>query len=228
MVRVLVIDDDARLVSLLAEYLAPFSLDVEGAFDGAAGLDSVRSNPPDLVVLDVMLPKLDGFEVCRRIRSLGETPIIMLSARGEAVDRIVGLELGADDYLAKPFDPRELATRIQAVLRRSRSVPVEGRLTFPGLSLSPRSRDAYHDDGKPLGLSSMEFDLLYLLASQPGRKISRDEIQSRVQGVASDAMGRSVDILISRLRAKLGDTSKDPRYIQSARGWGYVFRGTEP
>jgi DNA-binding response OmpR family regulator len=203
-------------------------MEVHGALDGPRGLELLERDPPDLVILDVMLPGIDGFELCRRIRAAGTLPIIILSARGEAVDRIVGLELGADDYLAKPFDPRELVTRIQAVLRRARPDPASSsRLVFEGFSLSARTREAYGPSGEPLGLSSMEYELLDFLARSPGRKFSRDEILRQLQGTDSEAFGRSVDILVSRLRAKLGDDPKAPRFIKSARGWGYVFLGGE-
>ena len=226
MVRILIIDDDAKLLALLADYLAGFQMEVRGAPDGPQGLAALERDRPDLVILDVMLPGLDGFEVCRRIRAMGTVPIIMLSARGEVVDRIVGLELGADDYLAKPFDPRELVSRIQTVLRRTRPDPVTSdRLVFEGFSLSAPTREAYTAGGEPLGLSSMEYELLDLLARSPGRKFSRDEILNHLQGTESEAFGRSVDILVSRLRAKLGDDPKAPRFIKSARGWGYVFLG---
>lgn len=228
MTRVLLIDDDAKLRTLLHDYLAGFQIQVSGAGDSPSGWEVLQREQPDLVILDVMLPGMDGFELCRRIRSAGTLPVIMLSARGEAVDRIVGLELGADDYLAKPFDPRELVSRIQTVLRRSRPAPTD-RLVFDGLSISSRTREAYGQDGTPLGLSSMEYELLELLAGSPGRKFSRDEILTRLQGTESDAFSRSVDILVSRLRAKLGDNSKEPKYIKSARGWGYVFlKGGSP
>ena len=225
MVRLLIIDDDTKLLALLSDYLAGFQMEVRGEPNGPQGLAALERDRPDLVVLDVMLPGLDGFEVCRRIRALGTVPIIMLSARGEAVDRIVGLELGADDYLAKPFDPRELVSRIQTVLRRARPAPASDKLVFEGVSLSARTREAYGTQGEPLGLSSMEYELLDLLARSPGRKFSRDEILNHLQGTDSEAFGRSVDILVSRLRAKLGDDPKAPRFIKSARGWGYVFLG---
>ena len=226
MIRILIIDDDAKLFALLADYLKGFQMEVSGAPDGLQGLAALERERPDLVILDIMLGGIDGFEVCRRIRALGNLPIIMLSARGEAVDRIVGLELGADDYLAKPFDPRELVSRIQTVLRRARpETPASDKLVFDGFSLSARTREAYGADGAPLGLSSMEYELLDLLAESPGRKFSRDEILNHLQGTDSEAFGRSVDILVSRLRAKLGDDPKAPRFIKSARGWGYVFLG---
>jgi DNA-binding response OmpR family regulator len=227
MARILLIDDDAKLISLLEDYLKPFGFEVTGAGDGPAGLEAVAAAGPDLVILDVMLPGWDGFEVCRRLRAISTVPIIMLSARGEAVDRIVGLELGADDYLPKPFEPRELVSRIQSVLRRARPQGTSGRREFDGLSLSPAAREAYAADGRPLGLSSMEFELLALLSGEPGRKFSRDEILNRLQGTGAEAYSRSVDILVSRLRAKLGDDPKAPRFIKSSRGWGYVFLGRE-
>jgi DNA-binding response OmpR family regulator len=218
------IDDDTKLVALLGEFLKPFGFEVIGAGDGPAGLALLESSSPDAVILDGMLPGWDGFEVCRRIRAFSSVPLIMLSARGETVDRIVGLELGADDYLPKPFEPRELASRIQSLLRRSRGTETAERLTVPGLTISKGAREAYDAAGTPLGLTSMEFDLLWLLASHPGQRFSRDAILNALQGVNADVYSRSVDILVSRLRAKLRDHPKSPRFIQSSRGWGYAFR----
>ena len=227
MVRILIIDDDEKLVALLCDYLAGYQMALTGVGDGLGAVLAVEREKPDLVILDVMLPGIDGFEVCRRIRAKGTWPIIMLSARGESVDRIVGLELGADDYLAKPFDPRELVSRIQTVLRRAKPINSDfDRMTFGDLVISVVSREAYLA-GQPVGLSSMEFELLMLLARSPGQKFSRDDILSQLQGVESEVFSRSVDILVSRLRAKLGDDPKQPTYIKSARGWGYVFLGTK-
>jgi len=222
--RVLIIDDDDKLVALLGDYFARFRIGVIGARDGETGLRLLEQERPSLVVLDVMLPGLDGFGVCREIRRRSTVPVVMLSARGDAVDRIVGLELGADDYLPKPFEPRELVTRIQAVLRRVGPRPGIGALAFDTLTVRPDEREAYLDD-RPLGLSGMEFDLLLLLARHPGKKFARDEIQSHLQGIEAGAYGRSVDVLVSRLRAKLGDDPKAPRYLKSVRGLGYVFLG---
>ena len=220
----MIIDDDDKLVSLLRDYFARFRIGVIGAGDGEAGLRLLEEEKPSLIVLDVMLPGMDGFEVCREIRRRSTVPVIMLSARGEAVDRIVGLELGADDYLPKPFEPRELVTRIQAVLRRLGPRPGVGDLVFDALEIRIAPREAFLRD-KSLGLSGMEFDLLLLLARHPGKKFTRDEIQSHLQGVDAGAYGRSVDVLVSRLRAKLGDDPKSPRYLKSVRGLGYVFLG---
>jgi DNA-binding response OmpR family regulator len=226
MTRILMIDDDAKLISLLGGYLKGFQMEVEGIADGTAGWERLRAgNWPDLVILDITLPGIDGFEVCRRIRSLGDLPVIMLSARGEAVDRIVGLELGADDYLSKPFEPRELVSRVQSVLRRTGRPSAQGRLRFDGLALSAQSREAYDGADRPLGLTSLEFELLWLLAGAPGRKFSRDEILATLQGSSAETLSRAVDVLVSRLRSKLGDDPKTPRFIKSARGWGYVFLG---
>jgi DNA-binding response OmpR family regulator len=197
---------------------------VVGARDGEEGLRVLDEEKPSLVVLDVMLPGLDGFGVCREIRRRSTVPVIMLSARGDAVDRIVGLELGADDYLPKPFEPRELVTRIQAVLRRVGPRPGVGTLAFDALTVRPDEREAFLD-GVALGLSGMEFDLLLLLARHPGKKFTRDEIQSHLQGIEAGAYGRSIDVLVSRLRAKLGDDPKTPKYLKSVRGLGYVFLG---
>jgi two-component system, OmpR family, phosphate regulon response regulator OmpR len=222
--RILIIDDDSKLVDLLRDYLARFRMDVLGAGDAESGLAVLERERPSLIVLDVMLPARDGFETCRDIRRRSNVPIIMLSARGESVDRIVGLELGADDYLPKPFEPRELVTRIQAVLRRTGAKAEASVLRFEGLEINIGMRDAFYS-GRPAGLSSMEFELLLLLAQHPGRKFTRDEIMNHLQGVDSRAFSRSTDVLISRIRAKIHDDPKRPRFVRSVRSVGYVFHG---
>ena len=223
--RILIIDDDSKLVDLLKDYLARFRMDVVGAGDAESGLKLLERERPNLIVLDVMLPTRDGFETCREIRRRSGVPVIMLSARGEPVDRIVGLELGADDYLPKPFEPRELVTRIQAVLRRAGAKTEASVLRFEGLEVNAGVRDAFSSDGEPAGLSSMEFELLLLLAQHPGRKFTRDEIMNHLQGVESRVFSRSIDVLVSRIRAKIRDDPKRPRFIRSVRSVGYLFHG---
>ena len=229
--KVLIIDDDEKLLGLLRDYFPRFQIEAITAANAAAGLLLLESAKPDLVILDVMMPGLDGFETCRAIRLRWATPIIMLSARGEAMDRIVRLELGADDYMAKPFEPRELVTRVKTILRRTGKAPEPAdpptSLHFGELEIRAAEREAWLD-GLSLQLTSMEFELLYLLASQPGRKFSRDEIQNHIQGMDSGSYSRSVDILISRLRAKLGEDARTPRWIKSSHGFGYVFTGIAP
>lgn len=218
------IDDDEKLISLLQDYFARFQLQLIGATHPEKGLQLLKEKSPAAVILDVMMPGQDGFAVCQAIRKTSSVPIIMLSARGETVDRIMGLELGADDYLPKPFEPRELVTRIQAVLRRSNHLKSEHVLKFDDLEIQIEAREVFLK-GQRLSLSSMEYELLLLLVSKPGHKFSRDEIMNHLQGLDSDVFSRSIDVLISRLRAKLEDDSKQPRFIQSIRGVGYVFKG---
>ncbi|WP_141734044.1 response regulator [Oligoflexus tunisiensis] len=222
--RVLMIDDDLKLIKLLQDYFQTFQIDLKGAGDARSGLALLRAEQPDLVILDVMLPEQDGFSICKSIRNFSEVPIIMLSARGETMDRILGLELGADDYLPKPFEPRELVTRIQAILRRSGPSRGQTILRFDRLEIRLAQREAFLD-GEALGLSSMEFDLLALLAGTPTRKFSRDELMNQLQGFESEVYSRSIDVLVSRLRAKLKDDPKQPHFIKSVRGHGYVFLG---
>ena len=223
MIRVLIIDDDQRLGALLTEYLGRFNFDVTTAAHPEAGLRALKSSDPDIVILDVMLPEMDGFAVCRRIRESSRVPIIMLTARGEVTDRIVGLELGADDYLSKPFEPRELVARIQAVLRRGVAATDEVLKAGP-LEVNWTTRSA-RLDGRELDLTSAELELLGLLMRNRGRVLSRDRIMDETRGVDWDAYDRSIDVLVSRLRQKLGDDAKRPRFIRTIRGSGYRFIG---
>lgn len=221
--RILLIDDDTKLLGLLGEYLAGFGIRAETASDAETGLRILDGEGFDLVVLDVMMPGIDGLEACRRIRRQSDLPIIMLSARGEPTDRIVGLELGADDYMAKPFEPRELVTRIQTILRRTGNRAEQNAIRFADIEIRPAMRDAFRD-GTAMGLTSMEYELLVLLAANKNKKFSRDELMNRLQGYDSGSYGRSIDTLVSRLRSKIGDGSP-PRFIKSSRGFGYVFTG---
>jgi DNA-binding response OmpR family regulator len=223
MTHVLLIDDDARLGALLTEYLGRFNFDVTTATHPDAGLRALRGGDPDIVILDVMLPQMDGFAVCRRIRESSRVPIIMLTARGEVTDRIVGLELGADDYLSKPFEPRELVARIQAVLRRGAGAADE-ILKAGALEVNWTTRSA-RLDGRELDLTGAELELLGLFIRNRGRVLSRDRIMDETRGVDWDAYDRSIDVLVSRLRQKLGDDAKRPRFIRTIRGSGYRFIG---
>ena len=220
--RVLVIDDDRKLCGLLSEYLGSVGFEVQTAQSAQAGLPLLRSAQPDIVVLDVMLPGMDGFEICRSIRRTSSVPIIMLTARGEVTDRVVGLELGADDYMPKPFEPRELVARIQAILRRGRTG--EEVWSFGALRVDPERRAAYLQD-EPVSLTTAEFDLLELLIRSRGRVLSRSSILDGVKGESWDAFDRSIDVLVSRLRQKLDDDPKQPRYVRTVRGAGYAFVG---
>ncbi len=224
MIHVLLIDDDRRHSALLRSYCERFDIDVECAFDGEQGLRRLAASRLDLVLLDVMLPGKDGFAVCREIRRRNKVPVIMLTARGDVTDRVAGLELGADDYIAKPFDPRELVARIHSVLRRTEPVECRNVLEFEHLRIDPARREVVAD-GSTIELTTMEYELLLLLASNPGRDFSRDDILAALRGIDAAIMTRSVDILVSRLRAKLGDNSKPGRFIHTIWGRGYRFTG---
>jgi DNA-binding response OmpR family regulator len=222
---VLIIDDDRELGALLTAYLAKFGIKAITAEHPDIGLKLFHKHHPSLVILDIMLPDRDGFEVCREIRREASTPVIMLTARGEVSDKVVGLELGADDYLAKPFDPRELVARIQTVLRRSHPhAGAQGRLKSGPLLLDPARRSASLK-GKDLDLTTTEFEILGLLMSAPGQVVKRDDIIKRLRGEEAEAFNRSVDLAVSRLRAKLGDSGKEQHFIKTAWGTGYVFSG---
>jgi DNA-binding response OmpR family regulator len=222
--RILVIDDDRKLNKLLQEYLSPFGFEVLTATHPEEGLRSLSAHSPELVILDIMLPDLNGFELCKLIRQDHTVPIIMLTARGEVTDRIVGLELGADDYLAKPFEPRELVARINAVLRRSADARKLQARSFGRLTIDFERRAASLD-GEPLSLTTNEFAALALLTRYAGRVLDRDRILQELRGIDSEAFNRSVDITISRLRQKLGDDPKSPTFIKTVWGTGYVFVG---
>jgi two-component system response regulator CpxR len=220
-VRILLIDDDVELCSLLKELLTRESFTVEMEHDGRRGLDHALRNPPDLVVLDVMLPGLDGFEVLRGLRKSSSVPVLMLTARGEDVDRIVGLELGADDYLAKPFNPRELTARIRAILRRIdlKQEPRAGRLEINGVRLDPASREVAVDK-HPVELTTFEFDILEHLMRNAGRVLSRDALMESMYNRKATPFDRSIDMHISHLRKKL---ERDRTLIKTVRGVGYQF-----
>jgi two-component system, OmpR family, phosphate regulon response regulator OmpR len=222
--RILLVDDDAELCALLAEYLGRFGFAVTTAGDVEQGLRAFRAAPPDALVLDVMLPGQDGFALLRQVREAGRCPVIMLTARGDVADRVLGLELGADDYLPKPFDPRELAARLQAVLRRARGPGPEDRIRVGSLELDGAGRTATLS-GRALPLTTAEWELLALLVRSRGRVLSRDRILDAIRGVEWEAFDRSVDVLVSRLRHKLGDDPKRPTYVQTVWGKGYRFRG---
>ncbi len=222
MTSVLVIDDDRKLCALLSEYLSRFEFAVRTATTPEAGLEEIGRELPDIIILDVMLPGTDGFTLCREIRTSHSVPIIMLTARGEVTDRVVGLEMGADDYLAKPFEPRELVARMQSVLRRSRK-DAPGRVFRAGELEVDFDRRHITMNGVEVVLTSMEFALLSLLARNRGVVLSRDIIFERLKGLDDDSFDRSIDVLVSRLRQKLGDDPRRPRYIKTVRGTGYTF-----
>ena len=218
--RILLIDDDDRLSRMLVRYLGNAGFDVVGRGDARRGLEALRAGSYDAVILDVMLPDLDGLEVCRRARAESDVPILMLTARGADTDRIVGLELGADDYLAKPFNPRELLARLRAVLRRRDGTRENTVLRFGRIEIDPAARHV-RVDGAVRVLTSHQFDLLYELARCAGRVVSRASLLERVRG--SDALERSVDLHVSRIRAAIEKDPKEPRHLLTIRGAGYMF-----
>ncbi len=228
MTTILLIDDDRRHSELLKTYFGRFGIDLVCAPDADIGLARLKSVSPDLLLLDVMLPRRDGFEICREVRRKSSIPIVMLTARDDVIDRVSGLELGADDYVCKPFEPRELVARIQSVLRRAEARAQAGggrrQLDFDGLRIELDARTVCVD-GAPVELTSMEFDLLGVLARNAGRKMSRDEIQAELRGIDASLLTRAVDIAVSRLRHKIGDTGKPARFIQTVWGHGYAFVG---
>ena len=221
MQRVLLIDDDEWLAPPLATYLARFDFELHSATRPSAGLALLREQPFDAVILDVMLPEMDGFELCRTIRRESAVPILMLSARGEVTDRVVGLEIGADDYLPKPFEPRELAARLQTILRRTRApIDASKRLDFDGLSIDLERRSVTRQ-GQELKLTGTEFELLVMLAREPQKVFSRDDILNQLRGHEAELYSRAVDILVSRLRKKLEPLD----CIKTLRNAGYAFAG---
>lgn len=225
MSKVLLIDDDRKHSDLLQAYMKRFGINLSCAYDSVEGFKKLQREEPDLLLLDVMLPGKDGFEICREVRKTSNIPIIMLTARGDVIDRVSGLELGADDYIGKPFEPRELVARVQATLRRAESVgSTAGEMHFEGMTIDIEKRNVVVD-GTPVDLTSMEFELLIILARRVGRKLSRDDILSELRGIDAAILTRSVDIMVSRLRQKIGDSSKPFRFIQTVWGRGYSFTG---
>jgi len=228
--RILVIDDDVELCSLVTEYLKPEGFQVEAVHDGKTGLNRALSSEHLLVVLDVMLPGLNGFDVLRRLRDGSRVPVLLLTARGEDVDRIVGLEIGADDYLPKPFNPRELVARIRAILRRTHSAAGEALvpdiIKVGDVELDPARRSVHHH-GKPVELTSVEFGLLQVLLREAGRVVTREALVDEVLGRKFSTFDRSIDMHLSKVRKKLGDTDTED-HIKTVRGAGYIFALTRP
>ena len=230
--RVLMIEDDRSLAAMLREYLGSAGIEIAARATAREGLAELRRAPFDAVILDLMLPDLDGLEVCRQVRAESDVPILMLTARGDDADRIVGLELGADDYLPKPFNPRELLARLRAILRRRGPRRPVAALRFGRLEIDLEARQATVD-GVPRPLTAYQFDLLSALAHNAGRVMSRDTLLSRVRdlsregaathGGAEEPFDRSIDVHVSRLRAALEDDPRHPRRILTVRGVGYVF-----
>jgi DNA-binding response OmpR family regulator len=227
--HILMIDDDRKLCRLVADYLDPMGYKVEAAHNGPDGLERLRQGTYQAVILDVMLPQMDGFEVLRRLRQESAVPVLMLTARGEETDRIVGLELGADDYLPKTFSSRELLARLRAVTRRWQAAEnnrsngaTEARLCFDELEIEQASRTV-RLRGEGITLTPVEYDLLAALANAAGRVLTRDHLLEAVAGRNYDVFDRSIDVHISSLRRKLGENPRQPRYIQTVRTAGYMF-----
>ena len=220
--RVLLIEDDSRLADMVGEYLGKAGFHVVHAESGARGLALHGREPLDVVILDLMLPDSDGLGICRQIRARSDTPILMLTARGDPMDRVVGLEMGADDYLPKPFEPRELLARLRAVLRRSRAGPKPDVLRYGRLEIDRGGREV-RLDGAPRPLTGYQFALLLALAEHAGRVMSRDALMDAVKGEQFEAFDRSIDVHVSRIRAAIEDDPKKPRRVITIRGTGYVF-----
>jgi DNA-binding response OmpR family regulator len=220
--RVLCIDDDARLFELLASYLGPSGVHLVHAADGRKGLAALEAGVFDAVLLDVMMPGIDGLEVCRRIRERSRVPIIMLTAKGDETDRVVGLELGADDYVAKPFSPRELLARLRAVLRRSATAGGEPALVAGPVQVDVAARAA-RVGGRAVELTGLEFDILVALARRPGRVVGREVLLEEAGRTDVTVSDRTVDVHVSHLRRKLGDDPRSPKLIKTVRGVGYVL-----
>jgi two-component system response regulator CpxR len=225
--RILIIDDDTKLCRLVRDYLTPFGFTVEAAHNGPEGLEKLKNSDVQAVILDVMLPGMDGFTVLKEIRQFSNVPVLMLTALGDESDRIVGLEIGADDYLPKTFSTRELLARLRAVTRRSRITATSDlngsdEITFNDIYINSATREVLQN-GQPVSLTALEFDLLYCLASSAGRILDRDKLLDEIAGRSYDIFDRSIDVHISLLRKKLSDDPKNPRYIKTVRSVGYMF-----
>jgi len=227
--HVLIVDDDKEIRNLLCEYLQKQAYRVTAVADGRALRAALDAGHPDLIVLDVMLPGEDGLQLCRDLRSRSNVPIIMLTARGEETDRIVGLEMGADDYLAKPFNPRELLARIKSVLRRSRSLPENlepeavKSFRFAGWLLDAATRNLTSPDGVVVPLSGTEFKLLRIFLAHPNRVLTRDQLIDLMISRDAGPFDRAIDVQVSRLRQRLHEDAREPRIIKTVRGEGYVL-----
>jgi len=220
--RILLIEDDPRLAEMVSEYLGQAGFRVSTAGSGNEGLGRLAREAFDALVLDLTLPDIDGLEVCRRLRARADTPVLMLTARGDAMDRVVGLEIGADDYLPKPFEPRELLARLRAILRR-RGGPGDGEVLRFGRVEIDRGARALRLDGAERPLTGYQFALLLALAENAGRVMSREALMDRLKGEPLEAFDRSIDVHVSRIRQALEDDPKHPRRILTVRGAGYVF-----
>lgn len=225
-IKILIIDDDAELTELLREYFESQDAEVETTGSPKEGIARIKSWRPSAVVLDVMMPEMDGFEALKRIREFSKIPVVMLTARGDVSDRIAGLESGADDYMPKPFDVRELWTRIQTVLRRATTqFGSNGVYAFEGLEVDANTQSV-RLDGEPLDLTTAEFEMLRLFAENPQKPLDRDFMMEQTRGIPWESFNRSVDVVVSRLRQKLGDDPRHPRFLKTIWGTGYMFVGT--
>ena len=221
--RILLVEDDAPLASMVADFLAPLGFDVSIASRGDTAVIRIQEDDPDAVVLDVNLPGLDGFSICRAVRAHYRGPIIMLTARGEEFDEVLGLEAGADDYMAKPVRPRALLARLQMHLRRATSEERASQPIAVGSLMVDTGRRTVELEGAAVDLTTAEFELLHLLAKHAGRTLSRNDICLQIHGMKYDGLDRSIDLRISRLRKKLGDDPTHPQRIKSVRGVGYML-----
>jgi two-component system phosphate regulon response regulator OmpR len=220
--RILLIEDDKRLAEMVSNYLGEAGFTTAIAGTGGSGLALHDREPFDLLILDLMLPDMDGLDVCRRIREKSETPILMLTARGDAMDRVVGLEMGADDYLPKPFEPRELLARLRALLRRAKSERRPDMLRFGRLEIDVGARQV-RLDGEERSVTGYQFALLLALAQNAGRVLSRDALMTLLKNESLEAFDRSIDVHVSRIRAAIEDDAKKPKRVITVRGTGYVF-----
>ena len=228
MENILIIDDDTQLTELLIEFLSSYKYNVVAKHTPEKGLEYLEKKGADAIILDIMLPGMDGFQVLRKIRENSAIPVIMLTARGEVTDRIVGLELGADDYLPKPFEPRELLARIQSILRRTHSsAAIVENVQFKGLSIDKNKQEVLLDD-KPISLSTTEYEALLLFVEHTGETLDREFLVENLRGISWQSYDRSVDVLVSRLRGKLGETPNKTRFIKTIHGLGYKFIGESP
>lgn len=221
---ILIVEDDANTSALVATYLQREGFKTLAAFDGEEALRLARLNNPGFVILDIMLPGLDGWEICRELRKVSDVPILMLTAREEEIDRILGLSLGADDYVVKPFSPRELVERVKAILRRARPVPRQDTRIFSqgDIMLDP-NRHKVTVNGKPVNLTTTEFKLLHALIASPGRVFTRNELLEKFYEHGETVVDRVIDVHVGKLRQKIGDAPAAPRHILTVRGIGYRF-----
>ena len=225
MEKILMIDDDVKLTELVEEFLSSQKYEFISKHTPEEGLEYLEKNGVDIIILDIMLPDMDGFQVLRKIRQEISIPVIMLTARGEVTDRIVGLELGADDYLPKPFEPRELQARIQSILRRSHSdAGIVEHVQFKGLSIDKNRQEVLLDDAA-IALSTTEYEALLLFIEHTGETLDREFLVENLRGISWQSYDRSIDVLVSRLRSKLGETPNNTRFIKTVHGVGYKFIG---